>query len=130
MLLRDRSRRIVPYCMTRVAPVDQYMMKQVDTTERTCQNGVSHPIYACNGDISRTLPLTYYPEVDQVHPQFYESSQPHFGSRDRLTRAQIEAQQLQLSGGLVEGLYAQGSGEYDPYKEREKRLARRRQGLE
>jgi hypothetical protein len=128
MLLRDRSQRYMPHCPTRIAPVDQYMMQQVDTTERTCQNGVSHPIYACNGDISRTLPLTYYPKVNEIHPQIYDSSQPHFESRDRATRAQIERNQLALSGGIIEGLYMHGSGEYDPYKELEmRRLARNRQ---
>ena len=106
---RDLYRRHIPMCVTRPALVDQYMWPEKDSTERVCNNGVSHPIYACNGHVSRTLPLDMYPLVDQVHPQIRQSSQPHFGSRDPRMQAFITAAELDRARGRIEGLYL-GSG--------------------
>lgn len=109
---RDLHKRHIPLCVTRPAVVDQYSWPEKDTTERVCNNGVSHPIYACNGHISRTLPLDMYPEVDQVHPQIRQGWQPHFGSRDPRVAHAIEIAQLDRAKGRLEGLYISGSGYY------------------
>lgn len=92
-------------CVTRPALVDQYMWPEKDSQERICVNGVSNPIYACNGHVSRTLPLHMYPKVDEVHPQIRRSSQPHFGSRDPRMAAMITVNQLDRAKGRLEGLY-------------------------
>lgn len=121
---RDHYRKHLPFCPTRIALVDQYMFPEKDTTERLCENGVSHPIYACNGDVSRTLPLHMYPEVNEVHPQIRMSSQPHFMIRDPVHASVIERDQLDRASGRIEGFYM-GGGEYDPYRRREEILSSR-----
>lgn len=107
MVDRDQHARHIPYCETRIALVDQYSFPEKDSTQRICHNGVSHAIYACNGTISRTLPLDQYPIVGTIHPQILKSSQPHFGSRDPLSRAIIEQNQLDRARGRLEGFYFQ-----------------------
>lgn len=124
---RNLYRRHIPFCETRIAIVDQYMFPEKDTTERRCNNGVSHAIYACNGDISRTLPLHMYPKVDEVHPQIRMSSQPHFMIRDPVHAKHIEQNQLDWASGRLEGFYM-GGGEYDPYQQREEVLRSRCSG--
>jgi len=121
---RDHYRRHLPFCETRIALVDQYMFPEKDTTERRCNNGLSNPIYACNGVISRTLPLHMYPEVNQVHPHIRMSSQPHFMSRDPVLSKFIERDQLDRASGRLEGFYM-GGGEYDPYRRREYAISQR-----
>ena len=111
-------RRYIPFCETRIPIVDQYAFPEKDTTERICQNGVSHPIYSCRGEISRTLPLTMYPKVNEIHPQIFRSSQPHFGVRDPAMARMVEIDQLDKARGRLEGFYVDG-GEYDPYKVQE-----------
>lgn len=120
---RSSHKRYMPYCETRYALVDQISFPEKDTTERTCQNGLSHPIYSCRGEISRTLPLTMWPKVNEIHPQIYPSSQPHFMVRDPIMARRIEADQLDKARGRLEGFYVDG-GEYDPYRIREEKLAR------
>lgn len=122
--MRNGSRRYMPFCETRIALPDQYMFPEKDTTERICHNGQSHPIYSCNGEISRTLPLTMWPKVNEIHPQIFFSSQPHFGLRDIEMSKVIERDQLDKAAGRLEGFYVDGM-EYDPYRVREKKLARR-----
>lgn len=102
---RFLHKRHIPYCQTRVAVVDQYMWPEKDTTERTCNNGISHPIYACDGTVSRTLPLDMWPKVNEVHPQIRKSSQPHFGSRDPRMKAAITMAEIDMARGRLEGLY-------------------------
>jgi hypothetical protein len=121
---RNHYRRHIPFCPSRYSPVDQYMFPEVDTTERLCNNGVSHPIYACNGDISRTLPLDMYPKVNEIHPQIRQSDQPHFMIRDPFHARIIEQDQLDRAAGRIEGFYM-GGGEYDPYRRREEILSYR-----
>ncbi len=123
---RDQSLRMVPFCTTRIAPVDQYSFPEVDTTERTCNNGVSHPIYACNGEISRFLPLHEWPEVNKIHPQIRMGSQPHFMARDPYVANIIENEQLAIARRDIEqkrleGFYIEGGG-YDPYRIREQQI--------
>ena len=118
---RDQSLRMVPFCTTRIAPVDQYSFPEVDTTERTCNNGVSGPKYACNGEISRFLPLHDWPEVNKIHPEIRMGSQPHFMARDPYVARQIETQQLDIAQKRLEGFYIEGGG-YDPYRIREHQI--------
>jgi hypothetical protein len=122
--MNDGSRRYIPFCETRIPVVDQYMFPEKDTQERICHNGQSHPIYSCNGNISRTLPLNMWPKVDEIHPQIFYSSQPHFGVRDPTMSKMIEQDQLDKARGRLEGFYVDGT-EYDPYRVRAERLARR-----
>lgn len=109
---RDHYRRHIPMCVTRPALVDQYMWPEKDSSDRVCENGVSHPIYACNGHISRTLPLDMYPMVNEVHPQIRQSSQPHFGARDPRMAAAITSMELDMARGRLEGLYSGSAGYY------------------
>jgi len=104
---RDHYKRHVPFCQTRPALVDQYMWPEKDTTilGMTCHNGVSHPIYAIDGTISRTLPLDMYPLVHEVHPQIRRSSAPHFMIRDPVHARVIEQNQLDRAHRRLEGLY-------------------------
>ena len=102
---RDQHKRHIPFCETRVHLADQYMWPEKDTTERVCNNGVSHPIYSCRGEISRTLPLDMYPRVNEVHPQIKRGSQPHFGSRDPATRRMLDRDYMDIQAGRLEGLY-------------------------
>ncbi len=102
---RDHYRRHIPYCATRTALVDQYMWDFKDSTLRTCQNGTGNPIYACNGVISRTLPLHEYPLVGEIHPAVRQSSQPHFMARDPHMARAITVDQMDLARGRLEGFY-------------------------
>jgi hypothetical protein len=120
---RNCHLRHVPMCETRIHPVDQYSFDNVDTTERTCNNGVSHPIYSCNGEISRFLPLDMYPKVNELHPQIRMGSQPHFGIRDPNYAKKLELTQLDLATKRLEGFYIHG-GEYDPTRLVERRMNR------
>jgi hypothetical protein len=59
----------VPVCPSNVELVDQYMWDRKDTTRYRCVNGPATPVYSCNGDIARQLPLHMYPKNNnQVHP--------------------------------------------------------------
>jgi len=111
---RNRYTKHIPMCVTRPALVDQYMWPEKDTTERICENGISNPIYSCDGNVSRTLPLDMYPQVDKVHPQIFRSSQPHFGLRDPRTAKIVELNQLDLASKRLEGFYVTNET-YDPY---------------
>lgn len=114
---RDRYRRHVPFCETRIALVDQYSFPEKDTSERICMNGLSHPIYSADGKISRQLPLDMYPRVDEVHPEMFGSSNPHFGMRNINSARQLEQRQLQRAGQRLNGdVYVNDdSGYYDAY---------------
>ena len=112
---RNLHPRHIPYCETRVPLVDQYSWPEKDTVERVCENGISHAIYACNGNISRTLPLSMYPLENTIHPDIRRSSQPHFGVRDPFMKKVIELNQLDKATGRLEGLYIDGK-EHNPYE--------------
>jgi hypothetical protein len=98
--------RYIPFCETRVALVDQYSWPEKDTTERTCWNGPANPIYACDGRISRTLPLDMWPRVGQVHPLIRRAEWPHFGARDPRMKRYIEATQKDIAQKRLEGFYS------------------------
>ncbi|HSA76092.1 MAG TPA: hypothetical protein VLE02_00985 [Nitrosarchaeum sp.] len=61
--------RYIPTCPSHIAPVDQYMWATKDTSQHICNNGISHPIYNCKGDIHFSLPLHMYPKVGEIHSQ-------------------------------------------------------------
>lgn len=92
-------------CTSRPPIVSQYMWPELDQTERVCNNGISHPIYACNGNVSYTLPLDMYPPVNGVHPQIRMSWYPQFDARDPVMRNYIEQMQEDRRLGRIEGFY-------------------------
>lgn len=79
----DRSghARYHPTCPRQVAPVDQYMWSEKDTTKYMCHNGISHPIYDCRGWIHYSLPLEMWPKVGSVHPQISMVNRSHHNHR-------------------------------------------------
>jgi hypothetical protein len=105
---RNYHRKHIPYCGTRVAQCDQYSWPEKDHTEQRCENGVSHPIYNCQGDISYTLPLSLYPKVTEVHPQIEMSKQPHFMVRDPYMERYVERASRDLYEKRLEGFYYYG----------------------
>lgn len=80
-MYRNNYKKYVPSCPKTVPVVDQYLWKERDTNEYTCNNGVSHPIYDCKGDVSFTLPLEMYPPGGEIHPQIALSNRMHFNYR-------------------------------------------------
>lgn len=66
---RNLHKKHIPKCPPNVGLVDQYMWDVKDTNSYPCRNGVSHPIYDCDGLIHYSLPLHMYPRVSEVHPQ-------------------------------------------------------------
>jgi hypothetical protein len=105
---REGAKKYYPYCVSRYDPVDMYSWPQIDMDSkyRTCENGTSHPIYSCNGDISYTLPLDMYPpDHKKIHPQIYHSYQPHFGVRDKRMGAYLKMMVEDHKAGRIEGFY-------------------------
>lgn len=80
---RNLMYRHVPWCSIRISPVDQYVWKKKDNTERICENGLSYPIYGADGVISYMLPLEKYPpNYKAIHPDILKSSnKPFFNAR-------------------------------------------------
>ena len=72
---RDMHKKHPPCCPQNVGMPDQYMWPVKDTNTYPCRNGVSHPIYECNGNIHYSLPLHMYPKVNKVHSQIALSPQ-------------------------------------------------------
>ncbi len=79
----DRSYhpRYVPSCKKNIAMVDQYMWAEKDTNTYKCDNGVSHPIYDCTGQVNFSLPLEEYPPEHGIHPQIAMTKRAHFNYR-------------------------------------------------
>jgi hypothetical protein len=94
---RDMHKKHIPYCPTRVPMVNQYMWTEKDRAHRTCENGISHSIYAADGNVSYTLPLDQYPKVNAVHPQIEMSKQYHFGIRDPNYAAYFDNAKVKLT---------------------------------
>jgi hypothetical protein len=46
-----------------------------------CENGISHPIYDCNGWAQFSLPLEMYPRRNQIHPQIKMVKKMHLNWR-------------------------------------------------
>jgi hypothetical protein len=70
-----------PQCPRTQPLSSQYMWPEKDTNQYMCYNGISHPIYSCNGNINYTLPLEMYPPVDDVHPQIKMVRRMHLNHR-------------------------------------------------
>lgn len=106
---RNLHKKWIPLDRGRIAPCDQYMFPEMDKTERLAENGVSQPIYACNGNISYTLPLHMYPRGNKIHSQISRSQIPHFPIRDSDTLRFVEEIQRQYLRDVrdrrLEGLY-------------------------
>lgn len=106
---REGFAKYIPNCSERfgVAQVDQYSWPEKDFTQRVCENGTSHPIYACNGNISYTLPLHMYPpDYRFIHPQIGQSKNvPHFEVRDPIMGEYIKSMHLDKQNGRLEGFY-------------------------
>lgn len=95
----------IPLNRGRYAPCDQYMFPEMDKTERLAENGVSQAIYACNGNISYTLPLHMYPKENEIHPQISRSHYPHFPVRDPAMIKYITQAEKDMRDGRIEGFY-------------------------
>ncbi len=81
MVDRNQHVKHVPTCPRNIAPVDQYLFETKDTNTYMCNNGISHPIYDCQGNIQFSLPLEMYPPVDAVHPQIALGRRMHLNFR-------------------------------------------------
>jgi len=78
---RHLHQKYYPQSARHHALVDQYMFKTKDSNKYMAYNGISHPIYSCNGNINFTLPLEMYPPVDDVHPQIKMARRMHLNQR-------------------------------------------------
>jgi len=63
----------VPVCPRNIAIVDQYQYdyEDKDYNRYQCMNGISDPIYSCNGQVAFSLPLENWPPGDDLHPQVH-----------------------------------------------------------
>ena len=68
---RNHSKKHIPFCPRNIPLVDQYMWPVKDTNVYGCINGISTPIYNCDGTINRHLPLENYPLVGSVHREIF-----------------------------------------------------------
>jgi hypothetical protein len=93
----------VPATPRRVALVDQYMWPVKDTTAWRAVNGWQMPVYDCQGNIHRTLPLDKYPVdngrphpwvcQDQIFPP--EMTQPGLDHQRQINRAIVGDNRLE-----------------------------------
>ncbi len=80
-MLRNYHTKYFPQAPRHIALVNQYSWPVKDTNKYMAYNGISHPIYSCNGNINYTLPLEMYPPVDDVHPQIKMVRRMHLNQR-------------------------------------------------
>ena len=111
---RDVSPAYFPQCPRNAGLPDQYMWAEKDTTAYKCYNGVSHPIYGCDGKINYSLPLHMYPQQGQVHPQVQRTKRPHMDYRQD-PRVLVHEPRLPARPDLVHHY----GWMYDPSLERE-----------
>ena len=78
---RDVTPSYFPKCPRSIALVDQYLWPEKDTTAYKCYNGISHPIYGCDGKVNFSLPLEKYPVQGHVHEQIAQVKRPHLNYR-------------------------------------------------
>lgn len=84
---RNLHPKYIPKCPRNIGVVDQYSWEHKDTNDYMCENGISHPIYDCNGWVQFSLPLELYPPVNSIHPQIDMVKRMHLNwrnSEDRL----------------------------------------------
>jgi len=79
---KNLHKKYIPTCPRNIGIVDQYSWANKDTNDYMCNNGISHPIYDCNGDIQFSLPLEMYPPVNRIHPQIKMVKRSHLNWRD------------------------------------------------
>ena len=72
---RHLHKKHIPCRPPNVGLVDQFMWNLKDTNSYPARNGVSAPIYDCQGLIHYSLPLHMYPKVSQIHPEIAMSPQ-------------------------------------------------------
>jgi len=69
-------------CPRNIGLPNQYMWPQKDTNKYMCYNGISHPIYDCDGNVNYTLPLDQYPPEHGIHPQIAMVRRMHLNYRE------------------------------------------------
>ena len=115
---RHLHKKYIPQCPRNASLVDQYMWKEKDTNKYRCYNGISHPIYDCKGWVNYSLPLEYYPPVDQVHPQIEMTRRMHMQWRidpnklvyiGEYPREGFEFPDQDRHLGRTEGFYSEGA---------------------
>lgn len=85
---RNLHPKYVPKCPRNIGVVDQYSWEHKDTNDYMCENGISHPIYDCNGWVQFSLPLELYPPVNSIHPQINMVKRMHLNWRNSEERLQ------------------------------------------
>jgi len=78
---RNLHKKYTPQCPRQAGIVDQYLWNIKDTNYYRCYNGISHPIYDCQGHVNFTLPLEMWPKVDKIHPQIRMTKRPILNER-------------------------------------------------
>ena len=115
---KNLHKKYFPECPRTIALVDQYMFPQKDSTPYMCYNGISHPIYDCKGCVNFSLPLEYYPPVNQVHPQIAMVRRPHFqyrGNPKIKEEYQKEVINCPNRTGFILSSHKLPNGQIDPY---------------
>ena len=90
-MYRDNHKKHIPTCPKTIPVVDQFLWKDRDTNQYNCNNGISHTIYDCQGNVHFSLPLDMYPPAGEIHPQIPLSNRMHYNYRmspDFLVEAQ------------------------------------------
>jgi len=80
-MYRDNYKKHIPTCPKTIPVVDQFLWKERDTNQYNCNNGISHTIYDCQGNVHFSLPLDMYPPGGEIHPQIPLSNRMHFNYR-------------------------------------------------
>jgi hypothetical protein len=112
---RNLVKPYVPSCPRNIGVVDQYSWEHKDTNDYMCENGISHPIYDCNGWAQFSLPLEMYPPRNEIHPQIKMVKRMHLnwrGDEDQLNRMMeqnLTRRNIKDNDKRLEGFY------HDPY---------------
>lgn len=118
---RKHGREKVPLICPRRQPlVNQYMWPVKDSNQYMCYNGISHPIYDCEGNISYSLPLHMYPPVNEIHPQVLMTHRILLNDRPELQRRREAAARGEIPASEIipsydrfsDGMYLQHSMNY------------------
>lgn len=95
----------VPTCPRQIPLVNQYMWPHKDSTQYHCNNGISHPIYDCQGHVQRALPLEEYEFNGQIHPQVRLTRRMHLNFREN---PNFKVALEDLKSKRTEGFYVNG----------------------
>jgi hypothetical protein len=110
---RNLHPKYTPKCPRNIPVVDQYSWDHKDTNDYMCENGISHPIYDCNGWVQFSLPLELYPPRNDIHPQIKMVKRMHLNWRnpeDRLQALREEEERIRIkerfeADSRLEGMY-------------------------